>query len=75
MARISKHKAVTFENPVVTTCIICYKVTNISAFCLNVVGIAIRYSLDGPGIESRWGRDSPHPLSPTLGPPNLVYNG
>ena len=24
------------------------------------VGIAIRYGLDGPGIESRWGRDFPH---------------
>jgi hypothetical protein len=28
------------------------------------VGIATRYRLDGPGIESRWGRDFPHP--PTL---------
>ena len=25
------------------------------------VGIAIRYGLDGPGIESRWGQDFPHP--------------
>jgi hypothetical protein len=25
------------------------------------VGIATRYRLDGPGIESRWGRDFPHP--------------
>jgi hypothetical protein len=24
------------------------------------VGIATRYELDGPGIESRWGRDFPH---------------
>ena len=24
------------------------------------VGIATRYGLDGPGIESRWGRDFPH---------------
>jgi hypothetical protein len=24
------------------------------------VGIAIHYGLDGPGIESRWGRDFPH---------------
>ena len=24
------------------------------------VGLAIRYGLNGPGIESRWGRDFPH---------------
>jgi hypothetical protein len=34
----------------------------------SVVGIATRYGLDGPGIESRWGRDFPHPSRPTLGP-------
>ena len=32
------------------------------------VGIATRYGLDGPGIESRWGRDFPHPSRPILGP-------
>ena len=32
------------------------------------VGIATRYGLDGLGIESRWGRDFPHPSRPTLGP-------
>ena len=32
------------------------------------VGIATRYELDGPGIESRWGRDFPHPSRPALGP-------
>ena len=26
----------------------------------SVVGIATGYGLDGPGIESRWGRDFPH---------------
>jgi hypothetical protein len=31
------------------------------------VGIAARYRLDGPGIESRWGRDFPHPSRPALG--------
>jgi hypothetical protein len=30
--------------------------------------IAIRYGLDGPGIESRWGRDFPHSSRPTLRP-------
>ena len=35
---------------------------------VNAVGIATRYGLDGPGIESRWGRDFPHPSRPALGP-------
>ena len=41
----------------------------------SVVGIATDYGLDGPGIESRWGRDFiPGPNQP-WGPPNLLYNG
>ena len=34
----------------------------------SAVGIATRYGLDGPGIESRWGRDFPHLSIPTLEP-------
>ena len=38
----------------------------------RAIGIATRYSLDGPGIESRWGRDFPHSsrlaLEPTQPP-------
>ena len=34
----------------------------------SAVGIATRYGLDGPGIESRWGRDFPHMSRPALGP-------
>jgi hypothetical protein len=34
----------------------------------NPVGIAICYGLDGPGIESRWGRDFPRPSRPALRP-------
>jgi hypothetical protein len=34
----------------------------------SVVGIATRYGLDGPGIESQWGWDFPHPSRPALGP-------
>jgi hypothetical protein len=33
-----------------------------------VVGIATGYGLDGPGIESRWGRDFPHLSRAALGP-------
>ena len=32
------------------------------------IGIATRYWLDGPGIESRWERNFPHPSRPNLGP-------
>jgi hypothetical protein len=34
----------------------------------SAVGIATRYGLNGPGIESRWGRDFPHPPRLFLGP-------
>jgi hypothetical protein len=34
----------------------------------SVVGIATGYGQDGPGIESRWGRDFPHLSRPALGP-------
>ena len=37
------------------------------------VGIATRYGLDGPGIESRWGRDFPRPSRPALGPHPSSY--
>jgi len=32
------------------------------------VGIATGYGLDGPGIESRWGRDFPYLSRPALWP-------
>jgi len=34
----------------------------------SVVGIATGYGLDGPEIESRWGRDFPHLSRLALGP-------
>jgi hypothetical protein len=34
----------------------------------SAVGIAAGYGLDGPGIESSWGRDFPHLARPALGP-------
>ena len=37
------------------------------------VGIATRYGLDGPGIESRWGRDFPYLSRPALGPTHAFY--
>jgi hypothetical protein len=43
----------------------------------SVVGIATSYGLDGPGIESWWGRDFLHLSRPDLGPtqPPVQYNG
>jgi hypothetical protein len=39
----------------------------------SVVGIATRYGLDGPVIESRWGLDFPHlSLGPTQPPVQWV---
>ena len=39
------------------------------------VSIATRYRLDGPWIESRWGRDFPQLSRPALGPtqPSLQW--
>jgi hypothetical protein len=34
----------------------------------SAVCIATGYGFDGPGIESRWGRDFPHLSKPALGP-------
>ena len=34
----------------------------------SVVGVAMCYRLDGPGIESWWGRDFQHLSRPALGP-------
>jgi hypothetical protein len=34
----------------------------------SAVGIATHYGLDGPGIESRWGRDFSHMSRPALWP-------
>ena len=37
----------------------------------SAVAIATRYGMYGPGIESRWGRDFPHPSRLALGPTQL----
>jgi len=38
---------------------------------LYILYLFTRYGLDGPGIESRLGRDFPHPSRPALGPTQL----
>ena len=50
---------------------VCVEVMNVTILGLgwvSAVGIATGYGLDGPGIESRWWRDFPHPSRPALGP-------
>jgi hypothetical protein len=37
----------------------------------SLVGIATRYGLDGPGIESRWVQAFPHLSRPALEPTQL----
>ena len=73
----------------VTSCVFCDRVTypfnqtlTTSSYIYlfmgrdSSVGIATRYGLDGPGIESRWGgeifRTRP---DRSWGPPSLLYNG
>jgi hypothetical protein len=38
----------------------------------SAVGIATRYGLDVPRIESRWGQDFPHPSRLALEPHQLL---
>ena len=37
--------------------------------------LAARYGLDGPGIESQWGRDFPPHSDRPWDQPTLLYNG
>jgi len=41
----------------------------------NVIGIATRYGLEGPEIESRWGEIFRTFPDRPWGPPILLYNG
>jgi hypothetical protein len=41
----------------------------------SVVGVAIRYGLDGPEIESLWGQDFRTPPDRPWGSPRLLYIG
>jgi hypothetical protein len=40
-----------------------------------VVGVATRYGLDGPRIESQWRRDFARQSRPILATGSLLYNG
>jgi hypothetical protein len=43
-------------------------VTLVIGGSVSSVGTATAYGLDGPGIESRWGRDFPYLSRPALRP-------
>ena len=49
-------------------CVILVAAMSLLAGRDSAFGISTRYGLDGPGIESRWGRVHPHPSRPALGP-------
>jgi len=57
---------------IMTSVVITYYGIPVSTFILSgpgsVVGIATSYGLEGPGIETRWGRDFPHLPRPALRP-------
>ena len=42
---------------------------------VSVVGLATGYELDGPGMESLWGRDVSHLSRMDQGPTQLPVNG
>ena len=42
---------------------------------VSSVGIATRYGLRGPGIESRWRARFSAPVQTGTNPPELIYNG
>ena len=44
------------------------KICKVLAWPDSSVGIATGYGLDGPVIESQWGRNFPHPSRPALVP-------
>jgi len=44
-------------------------------YMFYLVGIATRYGLGVPGIESRWGRDFRTRPDRLWGPPSLLHNG
>ena len=77
MVSVRSHRyKMVYYVPTVTKChIFCSSVLNVFGQpCQHLhgpgssVGVATRYGLDGPGIESRWGRDFLYPSRPALGP-------
>ena len=77
-------KNITTLCKILTTCVISINITDIWGKCrlcsnsvllqlfnaatTNVGRVATGYGLDGPGIESQWGRDFPHLSRPALEP-------
>jgi len=56
-------------NPVRTLPQLIHIHINITINCVgrdSAGSIAFHHGLDGPGIESRWGRDFPHPSRPAM---------
>jgi hypothetical protein len=60
---ISVHNYRAVVGMYIVTCLTAQNLDNFKNARISfAAGIATRYGLDGPGIETRWGwRDSPHP--------------
>jgi hypothetical protein len=52
-----------------------YSSSNTTVYRDSSVGVANRYGLDSPGMESRWGRIFRTRPDRPWGPPSLLYNG
>jgi hypothetical protein len=61
---ITKHPITTYDHP--STVI--FPILFVLCWSGSAVGISTGYGLDGPGIESQWGRDFPLLSRPALGP-------
>jgi hypothetical protein len=67
----SKHVAQLIIFSITQSCVLMAIKTILTSYFVrpgSSVGIATRYGLGGPGIESRWGRDIPHLYVPALWP-------
>ena len=73
LKRVSKRKMFKIQNEVYSIVFILYQFSSEGRD--SSVGIATRYELDGPWIESRWERDFQHPSRPALGPTQPPVQG
>jgi hypothetical protein len=57
-----------YSNVRMFTAVHLYSTVSMFKFCPMLQLSTTAYELDGPGIESRWGRDFPHLSRPALNP-------
>jgi hypothetical protein len=69
--QFSSFRGVGVKNPKVLVANSCGQEVNIC----NLLTMRTRYGLDGPVIESQYGRNFPHPSTPVLGPTQSPIHG